>query len=332
MPPMATTGTDTAARHLGQRRDPHHRIRVQLAAGGEHRPEADVVGAGVSAARRGAWASVWVDTPTQHGPRPAAAASTRRTSASGRSSCPTWTASAPAIRATSSRSFTQNGTPARAAAAGQRPGQRQQIPPRQLLGPQLQAAGPRRQQLLGPRDLSSPGRSAGQLPARARRGWRSSRAAPAGFIALQTITHYTAVLPAAMPIPFTLKTDSAHGATSRGPSTSCSRASARRPGAGAAGHHRQRQDLHHGQRDREGATARPWSSPTTRPWPTSCTASSSSCSPTTPSTTSSATTTTTSPRPTSPRPTRSSRRTRSSTRRSIACATRPPSRCSPGAT
>jgi hypothetical protein len=44
------------------------------------------------------------------------------------------------------------------------------------------------------------------------------------------------------------------------------------------------------------------------------------------------TTTTTSPRRTSPRATPTSRRTRRSTTRSTGCATRPPRRCSPGAT
>ena len=85
----------------------------------------------------------------------------------------------------------------------------------------------------------------------------------------------------------------------------------RRPDAGAARHHRLRQDLHDGAGhradpapDADHRAQQDARAPALR-------RSSRSCSPTTPSTTSSATTTTTSPRRTSRRPTRSSRRTRS---------------------
>ena len=116
----------------------------------------------------------------------------------------------------------------------------------------------------------------------------------------------------------------AHRRPAPGHRQRCWRGCARRPLPDAAGRHRLGQDLCHGQHHRGACSAPRWSSPTTRPWPRSSIPSSRSSFRTTPSSTLSATTTITSPRPTSRAPTPISKKTPRSTKRSTACACRPP--------
>ena len=155
MPPMATTGTwRRRAQHLAPA--PPARPSgsgLQLAARAEHRAEADVVGAaGGGGARLGRVVRREADARSG---RPAAAR-TRRASASGRSSWPRWTTSAPTASATSSAIVHAERNARRAAqrqqprAAASRSARR-----RASLARSCRQHGPRRQQLARARRQSA---------------------------------------------------------------------------------------------------------------------------------------------------------------------------------
>ncbi len=111
MPPIATTGTVTVRQTSASAAEPDGRVGVELAARCR-RPGRSRC----SRRRRSAAASGLrevVRREPDHEVGPAGARRERDSaSASGRSSWPRWTTSAPTARATSSRSLTQKGTPA----------------------------------------------------------------------------------------------------------------------------------------------------------------------------------------------------------------------------
>ena len=116
---MATTGIGDARGDRAQAFDADGGVGAQLAARVEDRAEADVVGAARDG--RGRLRRV-VGREADEQP---ARRRSRRASASGRSSWPRWTTSAPTASATSRRSFTQKGTPAaRQRSLSQRPASR----------------------------------------------------------------------------------------------------------------------------------------------------------------------------------------------------------------
>jgi len=162
-PPMTNAGSDVSAVAFRTNSSPA-RIPELLRARRERRPHPEVAGP-VQHRPPHPWSRSCVLTPTS-----ASGPSTRRASRTGRSSCPRWTPSASASRATSARSLTTNSTPASRVQRPHLPGPLQQFAVAQVLLAQLDHVRPALD-CLAHRPLQRAGRTAGRSPAPAGGRW-----------------------------------------------------------------------------------------------------------------------------------------------------------------